>query len=210
MVMGDTRLCPFDAGTFGSRTTPDMAQRLRRVAAAARELLVDLAAEEWKADRAALTVAAGKVVHKETKAELSFGKLTKGEKITKAVAENPPTTPAAQWKVAGQSPTKINGSDFVTGRHKYSSDVALPGMLHGKVLRAPAFGAKLASADTREAEAMPGVVVIHDESFIGVAAPTEFLAAKALKAIKADWTTSPQVSAKELFAQLQKPAGEAR
>jgi isoquinoline 1-oxidoreductase len=210
MVMGDTKLCPFDAGTFGSRTTPDMAQRLRRIAAAARELLMDLAAEEWKADRAALTVAAGKVVHKETKAELSFGKLTKGEKITKAVAENPPTTSAAQWQIAGQSPPKINGSDFVTGRHKYASDVALPGLLHGKVLRAPAFGSTLVSADTKEAEAMPGVAVVRDGNFVGVAAPTELLAAKALKAIKAEWNASPQVSAKELFAQLKKPAGEAR
>ena len=210
VVLGDTRLCPFDAGTFGSRTTPDMAQRLRRVAAAARELLIDLAAEEWKADRAALTVMAGKVVHKETKAELPFGRLTKGEKITKAVAENPPTTPAAQWKVAGQSAAKINGSDFVTGRHKFTSDVALPGMRHGKVLRAPAFGATLVSADTREAEAMPGVAVVRDGSFVGVVAPTEFLATKALKAIKTEWTSSPQVSAKELFAHLKRPAGEAR
>ncbi len=210
VVMGDTRLCPFDAGTFGSRTTPDMAQRLRRVAAAARELLIDLAAEEWKAERAALSVTAGKVIHKETKAELSFGKLTKGEKITKAVAENPPTTPAAQWKVAGQSPLKINGRDFVTGRHKYTSDVSLPGMLHGKVLRPPAFGATLVSADTKDAEAMPGVEIIRDGDFVGVAAPTEFLASKALKAIKAEWKSGPQVSARELFAQLKKPAGEAR
>lgn len=210
LVLGDTRNCPFDAGTFGSRTTPDMAQRLRRIAAAARELLIDLAAEEWKADRTALTATAGKIIHQETKAELPYGKLTKGEKITKAVAENPTLTPSAQWKVAGQSAAKINGSDFVTGRHKYTSDVTLPAMLHGKVLRAPSFGATLVSADTREAEALPQVTVVRDGNFVGVAAPTEFLATKALKTIKADWTSSPQVSAKELFAHLKKPAGEAR
>ena len=48
MVMADTQLTPFDMGTFGSRTTPDMSRRLRRTAAAAREMLIDLAAESWK------------------------------------------------------------------------------------------------------------------------------------------------------------------
>ena len=53
LVMADTQLTPFDMGTFGSRTTPDMSRRLRRTAAAARELLIDLAAETWKVDRVA-------------------------------------------------------------------------------------------------------------------------------------------------------------
>ena len=52
--MGDTELTPFDMGTFGSRTTPDMAPQLRKAAAAARELLIDLAAEHWKVERATL------------------------------------------------------------------------------------------------------------------------------------------------------------
>src|SRR5688500_13401845 len=54
LVMADTQLTPHDAGTFGSRTTPDMARQLRRVAAAARELLIDLAAESWKTNRDAV------------------------------------------------------------------------------------------------------------------------------------------------------------
>ena len=57
LVMADTQLTPFDMGTFGSRTTPDMSQRLRRTAAAAREMLIDLAAESWKTDRALLKAA---------------------------------------------------------------------------------------------------------------------------------------------------------
>src|SRR5688572_11841373 len=75
VVMADTQLTPYDAGTFGSRTTPDMARTLRRVAAAARELLIDLAAEHWKAERAALKVAEGKVTHADGRA-IEFGKLT--------------------------------------------------------------------------------------------------------------------------------------
>src|SRR5690242_15904006 len=61
MVMGDTARTPFDAGTFGSRTTPTMALRLHQVAASARELLIDRAAARWQVERGALTAADGRV-----------------------------------------------------------------------------------------------------------------------------------------------------
>ena len=63
MVLGDTARTPFDMGTFGSRTTPGHGARLRKVAAAARELLVDRAAARWDVDRATLTAADGQVRH---------------------------------------------------------------------------------------------------------------------------------------------------
>ena len=210
LVMGDTQLTPFDAGTFGSRTTPDMARQLRRAAATARELLIDLAAEAWKADRASLTAAGGKITHSQTREELSFGKLTKGQKLTRAISDDPPTTPAGQWKVGGRSAAKVNGRAFVTGQHKYASDIKLPGLLHGKVLRPPSFGATLISTDAKEAEALPDVHVVRDADFVGVVAPSEFLASRALKAIKADWKSSPQFSSRELFDHLKKSTGEAQ
>jgi nicotinate dehydrogenase subunit B len=204
MVMADTKLTPYDAGTFGSRTTPDMARRLRQVAAAARELLIDRAAEEWKVDRAALSAENGNIVGKDRKA--GYGELTKGQKLTQAVAENPPTTAPDKWKVAGHSAPKANARAFVNGQHKYTSDMKLPGMLHGKVLRPPSFGATLVSVDTKEAEAMPDVVVVRDGEFVGIAAPTEFAAARGLKAVKAEWKTSEQVSSKGVFDHFKKNA----
>ncbi len=54
MVMGDTALTPYDMGTFGSMTTPRMWPQIRKAAAAAREMLVDLAAQKWMVDRAAI------------------------------------------------------------------------------------------------------------------------------------------------------------
>lgn len=206
LVMSDTQLVPYDAGTFGSRTTPDMARQLSRVAAAARELLIDLAAEQWKTDRTSLTASDGTIARNDSKDTIEYGKLIKGQKLTKAVAENPPMTPPEQWKVAGKSVPKADGRALVTGQHKYASDVKLPGMLHGKVLRPPAFGATLVSVDTKEAAAMNEVVLVHDGNFFGVAAPTELQAARALKAIKAEWKTSEQVSGKQLFEHLKKTA----
>jgi nicotinate dehydrogenase subunit B len=210
LIMADTQLTPFDMGTFGSRTTPDMARQLRRVAAAAREMLLDLAAETWKIDRASLTAEDGKILRKDTKEALDFGKLTKGQKLAKSVTDAIKTTPAAEWKVAGHSLPKVDGRDFVTGRHKYASDIQRPGMWHAKVLRPISYGATLTSLDAKGAEAMPNVVVVRDGDFVAVAAPTEHQANRALKALKAEWKTSPQITNRELWDELKKPGGEGR
>ena len=104
--MGDTDLTPFDMGTFGSRTTPTMAPQLRKAAAAAREALIDLAAEQWKVDRAALVVKDGRVTNERAKQSVDFGKLTKGQKLLKVISDNTPTTPPDQWKITGKSVTE--------------------------------------------------------------------------------------------------------
>ncbi|HUG93353.1 MAG TPA: molybdopterin cofactor-binding domain-containing protein [Planctomycetaceae bacterium] len=207
LVMADTELTPYDAGTFGSRTTPAMARQLRQVSAAARELLIDRAAETWNADRSLLTAAEGKIVHRQTSQSVGFAELTKGQKLTQAVSDDAPTKPADRWQVAGTSAPKASGRDFVTGRHRYSTDISLPGMLHGRVLRPAAFGATLESVDMREAEALPDVTLVRDGDFIGVAAPTEQAATDALDAIKAEWKRAPQVSAGDLFDHLRRTAG---
>jgi isoquinoline 1-oxidoreductase len=203
MVMGDTQLTPFDAGTFGSRTTPTMNLQLRRVAAAARELLVGLAAAEWKADRASLVAGDGKVVDPRTSRSVGYAALVKGKQLTQSIPAEDPLIPGANWKVAGQSVRKVDGRDFVTGKHRYPSDHKLPEMLHGKVLRPPSFGATLVSLDTQGAERM-GATVVHDGNFVGVAAPSAELARQAVAGIHAEWKSEPQPSSKELFDYLRK------
>jgi hypothetical protein len=93
----------------------------------------------------------------------------------------------------------------VTGAHKYPSDVARPGMLYGKVLRPPAYGANLVSIDLGPAKALKDVAVVQDESFVGVAAPTSFQARQALAAISgtAKWDTAPHPASKDLYDYLK-------
>jgi isoquinoline 1-oxidoreductase len=177
---------------------------LRKAAAAAREALIDLAAEQWKAERGSLLVAEGKITNPATKQVFSFGQLTKGQKLLKTISDSLAVTPPDKWKVAGKPAHKVNGRAIVTGKHQYTSDVKLPGMLIGKVLRPAAFGASLASANTTEAEKLVGVKVVRDGDFIGVAAPSQQEASRALEAIRAEWKTTPQVSAKDLFDHLKK------
>jgi isoquinoline 1-oxidoreductase len=203
LVMADTAKVPFDAGTFGSQTTPMMASQLRRVAAAAREALFDMAAERAKVDRGTLSVGDGKVAGPQGKPSFEFGQLTKGQKLMKVVAPGIATEPANLWKVAGTSVPKVDGRAMVTGQHEYASDVRRPGMLFGKVLRPTSFKAKLISVENKEAEGLPGVTVVRSEEFVGVTAATDFAAAEALAAIKAEWKTEPQPSDKELFKYLK-------
>jgi len=207
LVMGDTALVPYDGGTFGSNTTPGMASQLRRAAAAASEMLLDLAVEQFKVERGSLNIADGKVTHAESKRSFTFGELTKGKKLTKTVSADVRGTPPDQWKVAGQSVPKVDARAIVTGKHKFASDVKLPGLLVGKVLRPPSFGATLVSADVKAAETLPGVTAIRDGDFIGVAAPNEQVAQQALAAIKAEWKESAEGSSQTLFDDLKKNRG---
>ena len=192
IVMGDTRLTPFDAGTFGSQSTPRMGTQLRRVASVACDKLKDLAARQWNVDAARLVPAAGKITDPQTKRSISYGQLAQGQAFETAVLGDNPLIPPADWTVAGKPLRKVDGRDFVTGGHKYASDVKLHGMVYGKVLRPESFGATMSSLDVTAAQAMPGVTVVHDGDFVGVTATDRETAERAVKAIKVEWKPVPQ------------------
>jgi isoquinoline 1-oxidoreductase len=203
MVMGDTDLVPYDMGTFGSQSTPQMGPRLRSMAAAARQALIQMAAKQWGVDASSLTTADGKVTNSIGGQSITYGQLTRGEQIVTAVSSTSPLTPAKDWKVAGTAIPKVNGREFVTGKHKYPSDISLPGMMFGKVLRATGFNATLVSVDTSAAEKMPGVKLVRDGDFIGVVAPDAYMAEQAIAAIQAKWTVPSQPSNKNIFEYLK-------
>jgi isoquinoline 1-oxidoreductase len=204
LVMGDTDRTPFDMGTFGSRTTPTMGPQLRKMAAAARQTLVEIAAQRWRTSPPALEADGGRVVNASTGRASSYGELTEGKNLVKVVSVETELTPAARWKVAGTPVRKVDGRDFVTGRHAYTSDLARPGMLYGKILRPAGFHAELLSLETKSAEAIPGVRVVRDGNFVGVVAPDESAAERALSALKAQWKVPAQPSDRELFDYLKK------
>jgi isoquinoline 1-oxidoreductase len=210
MVMGDTDLTPFDMGTFGSRSTPVMSPQLRRAAAAAREMLIDLATKHWNVERAGLVAAGGKIIDEARQRSAEYAELVKGQKVARTIAADQPLTPASGWKVMAQSLPKVNGRDFVTGRHRYTSDLKLPNMLYGKVLRPSAFGATLTSLDASEAKTMPGVTVIRDGDFVGVAAPSPELTARAVALLRAEWKSPPQSSGRQLFEDLKRNVVEGK
>ena len=203
MVMGDTDLTPWDMGTFGSRTTPTMGPQLRTMAAAARQMLLEIAAQRWGVVPGSLTAAEGKVTDPKNGRSLAYGELTRGEKLVKTVSSQDVLTPPAEWKIAGTAVPKAEGRDFVTGKHKFPSDITRPEMMFGAVLRPDGFNATLDSLDTSAAEKLPGVKVVHDGDFIGLVAPDAFAAQHALSAMQAKWNVPAQPSNEGIFAYLK-------
>jgi nicotinate dehydrogenase subunit B len=210
MVLGDTALTPYDRGTFGSRSTPFMGPQLRKAAASARELLLDLASEEMKVDKTQLYIENGEMKNRKTGQSVNIGKIAKGKELIQPINDQVSLKKIEDWKVAGTSVKKVNGSSFLTGRHKYVSDMKLPGMLYGKILRPPAYGATLVNADLSDVKKMTDVIAVHDGDFVGVAAPDLTTASKALKTIKAEWRFESQPSRKELFEYLKKKETDGR
>jgi isoquinoline 1-oxidoreductase len=209
LVMADTDLTPFDMGTFGSLTTPMMSPQIRKAAAAAREVLIELAAKHWNVNRDAVRIENGLIKNTQTKGgALRITEVTKGQKFVETIPENVMTTPVEQWTILGTSVPKVDARDCVTGKHKYTSDLKRPGMLYGIVVRPESFKATLVSADISTAQSIPNVTVVRDVDFLGVAAPDMQTARNAVDQIKAQWNASQQPSNAELFDLLQKPATE--
>jgi nicotinate dehydrogenase subunit B len=211
LVLGDTDLCPFDPGTFGSRSMPEVGPRLQALAAAARLCLVRLAAERWGLDAGALVAEDGRVRRAEPGfPPLTYGELVRGLRRAEVVSGQAPTTPPPAWRLAGTAVPPCHGVAAVTGARRFPSDLRRPGMLYGKVLRPPALGAVLRSADLSGARAFPGVVVVHEGGWVGVAAPHPTTAAAALEAIRAEWEVPPQPGEAELVDHLRVHPAEAR
>ncbi|HOX01302.1 MAG TPA: molybdopterin-dependent oxidoreductase [Candidatus Paceibacterota bacterium] len=212
MVMADTRLTPDDGITAGSRTTPSTVPAVRQGAAAARRILERLAARRWQVAPAAVRARDGEIVEEATGRRLSYAVLA-GEgdfavAFDEAIPANVEVTPVREWKVLGTSVGRPNGRDLITGAHRFPSDLTRPGMLYGKVLRAPSYGARLGSVDLTMAQAMPGVVAVRDGSFVGVAAPTKQRSREALAAIErtAEWAPAPHPSSDDVYDYLRRRA----
>lgn len=211
LLMADTELVPDDGITAGSGTSPRTVPAVRQGAAAARQLLIAFAAKRWNVEPSACDVKDGVVLYP-GKTALSYKDLAADPETTKRLAQPAPAdvtlTAVKEWKVLGTPVPRTDAHDIVTGAHKYPSDIARPGMLYGKVLRAPSYGAKLISIDLAPAKAMKDVVVLQDDDFVGIAAPSTRLAAQALAAISktANWEKADHPSSKELYKYLEQHA----
>ena len=203
LVMADTARVPFDAGTFGSLSTPRMGRQLSRAAATAREMLLDAAAAQMQTDRAALAARDGRIVGPGGKS-LAYGDLTRGQKLSGRVAGEPPVTAAAQWTVRGQAIAKVDGRAFVTGAHAFTPDIVRPGMVFGRVVRPDAIGATLESVEAGGATGMPGASLVRDGDFVGVVAPTERAVKHAAALVRARWKPLPdQPSSETIYEHLK-------
>ncbi|MBI0401766.1 xanthine dehydrogenase family protein molybdopterin-binding subunit [Cyclobacterium marinum] len=210
MIMGDTSLTPYDRGTYGSLTTLQISPILRLAAANLKGILLEEAETVFGVATSQLQLKDGKVLDVGSAKSVDFGALLSGKKVLRKINKDVSTIAPAKWKVAGQSISKINGKDFINGSHKYVSDMVLPNMVYGKILRAPAYGAKLLHVETTNAEKIPGVMLVRDGDFIGLVADSPGKAAMALAAIDCTWGEGALVERAELFEHLIKTSKEGK
>ena len=187
MVMGDTDLCPYDMGTFGSMCVRMFGPVLRAAGAEARAVLLQMAAEQLQAPAERLQVKAGVITDPlAPDKRVTYAQLVQGKRIERHI-ENVPLKPVAAFTVIGKSPRRKDALEKVTGKAKYAGDFALPGMLHARILRPPAHGATLKDVDTSAAEKVPGARVVRDGDLIAVLHERPDLADQALGLIKAQF-----------------------
>lgn len=212
MIMGDTRLCPWDGGTNGSRSIKYFGPALRAAGAEARDVLIQLAAEELRRRPAQLAAKDGFVVDRDNPGlRVAYGALARGKRIEKHLEKRPALKTSAKCEVIGKPLPVLNGPAKVTGHAKFTGDIRLPGMLYGKVLRPPAHGAQLKSVDLEGARAFAGARVIQDGSFIGVVHPTPDGAASAIERIRADFSVpESKVNDGNILEHLMAQPGEGR
>jgi nicotinate dehydrogenase subunit B len=188
MILGDTEICPWDAGTWGSLSTRFYGVFLKEAACEAKEVLKVLAAEKWSCPVKRLMTQNGFIYDKAYPARrTTYGSLTRGRVIERHLTDLPPLKPESAYTISGAPHLRRDAVEKVTGRATYTGDMRLPGMVYARLLRPPAHGAVLRRVDTSSAETMPGVRVIRDGDMIAVLHPQPDEAERALARIQADY-----------------------
>jgi len=206
IVMGDTELCPFDEGTWGSLSIRAFGPDLRAGAAAGRAALLDLAAKELKVTKDQLAVEDGVVFKKDDKTkQVTYVELVKGKQVVKMVSEKQELKKPSEFKVMGKSVKRHDAEMKVTGDAKYTADIKLPGMMYASILRPPDHRAKLVSSDTSEAEKIEGVQIISQDGIIAVLHADPEISSQAISKVKAEWDFPPsEVNDESIFDHLLK------
>ena len=208
IVMGDTDLCPWDRGTWGSLTTRAFGPLLRAAGAEARGVLVELASEALGVPASRLQTRNGEVFDaKNRKRRITYAALAKGKPITRHLTVEPELKKVSELRVTGQPKLRRDALEKVTGRAKYAADIRLPGMLYAKIVRPPAHGAKLRKLDVRGARAIPGAQVVEVGDLVAVLHELPDVAHQALARVRADFDLAKAtVSDQDIHAHLRRVA----
>ena len=210
MVMGDTDLCPWDAGTWGSLSTRYYGVFVKEAAAEAKGVLKELAAERLMCPTKRLAVKNGVVFDKQRPmSRVTYGELTAGKIIERHLKELPPLKLVSEYTISGKPYLRRDSYEKVTGRAQFTADIRVPGMLYAKILRPPAHGARRFRVDTSAAKRMKDVRVVEDGDLIAVLHPDPEGASEALERIEAGFDAPKTgIDDKNIFDHLLKNAPE--
>ena len=188
VVDGDTGLCPDQGGTGGSTGLTRGGTEIRQAAATARQALLALAAARLNRPAGDLTIADGEVRPVAGGPGIGFGTLVGDRRLSVKVDPKAPLRDPRSYTVVGTPAPRPDMPAKCTGRHVYAQDFSLPDMLHARVIRPPAIGAKLLAVDEASIRGIPDARVVRIQSFLAVVARDEWAAVRAAGALKATWS----------------------
>jgi CO/xanthine dehydrogenase Mo-binding subunit len=193
IISGDTERAPNEGITSGSQSIENGGVALRLAGAEVRAILLELAAKRLGIEASALRIADG-VISAPDGRKVTYGELAGEANLHREVTAKARPKPPSAHRIVGRPIERFDIPRKVTGGAAYVQDLRLPGMLHGRVVRPPNYGAKLEAIDEAKIRTMPGVVaIVRDGSFLGVIAEREEQAIKASEALRgaARWTPGP-------------------
>jgi CO/xanthine dehydrogenase Mo-binding subunit len=188
LIEGDTALTPDQGGTGGSYGISRGGLQLRQAAATARQALLGLAAQRLGRPAAELEVEDGVVRPKGGGAGVSYGELIGDRPIGVPIDPKAPVKDPKTYRLVGQRVPRPDLPAKVTGHHRYLHDLALPGLLHARVLRPPAPGATLRALDESSIASIAGARAVRLGSFVAVVAEREWDAVRAARLLKTEWS----------------------
>ncbi len=203
-------------GTGGSSSVRSSWDPLRKAGAAARDMLLQAAAAEWKVDKSACRTENGVIYHDASKRSLTYGKVAEAA-AKLPVPQDAPLKDPKKYRIIGKATKRLDTPDKVNGKAEFGLDVRRPEMVYAVVARCPVFGGKVASFDATKAKAVPGVKdVVQISRGVAVVADNTWSAMQGRRALEIKWDEGPNAGLSsegisKLFAdQTEKPGAEAR
>jgi len=193
MISGDTGRAPNEGVTSGSQSIENSGTALRLAAAEVRAILLEIAAPRLAVSAEQLSVADG-VISAPNGSKVTYAELASTIDLRREASAKAKPNPPSTHRIVGQSIPRFDIPGKVTGKAMYVQDMRPPGMVHGRVVRPPRYGATLASVDESKGRALAGVIaVVRDGSFLGVVAEREEQAVRArdVLAEAAMWKDGP-------------------
>ena len=191
VVQGDTALTPDQGPTYGSLSIQKGGVEIRQAAATARARLVQLASERLGVPADALVSRDGVVQPKSGGPGVTYAELVKDGRLDLKVDPAARIKDAAAFTLVGKPIPRLDIPEKITGRFTYMQDVRVPGMVHARVVRPPAIGARLESVDEASVAGVPGLIkVVREGDFLAVVTEKEWAAVKAAERLKATWSSS--------------------
>ena len=171
----------------GSGSTPHSWKRLRQAGATARQMLLEAAAKRWDVPLSTCTTEMGKVLHKATSRQLTYGELV-ADAARLTPPKDVPLKDRKDFKLIGTFVKGVDNHSITTGKAVYGLDFQREGMLIAMIQRPPAFGLKLKSFDGAVAKSMPGIVdVVSFNNKVAIVGKSTWEVKKARETVKIEW-----------------------